>query len=357
MMEKIEIKTGGKTIGVIYGGTHLSEAASLLKGEQVFLVYDRNVEGFAGTVPGVKASLALEASEPLKTLETVDKIDLWLLENGATRDALLVAIGGGITTDIAGFAASIYMRGIRFAFIPTTLLSQTDAAIGGKTGVNFKGYKNILGVIRQPEFTYICPAPLTTLPRRELLGGVSELLKTFIIDNSGNDYAHVVDLLSSTGVVASGYGYLTEEEAIALHPYIMAAAAVKAGVVGRDQFEGGERRKLNLGHTFAHAIEHLAAESGDDISHGEAVSMGMILAARLSEKTGMAPDGLSLCLESDFSSLGLRTDCPYPVELMAPAMAKDKKAALDEVRFVLPVDIGEVEIMSLPVGKAVELLA
>ena len=355
-MEKIEIKTGGKTIGVIYGGTDLSEAASLLEDEQVFLVYDRNVEGFAGKFPGVKSSLALDVSETLKTLETVQIIADWLLENGANRESVLLAVGGGILTDIAGFAASIYMRGIRFAFIPTTLLSQTDASVGGKTGVNFEGYKNILGVIRQPLFTYICPSPLTTLPLRELLGGVSELLKTFIIDNSGNNYSGAINLLASMAAISAGTGYLSENEAAKLHPFVMAAATVKAGIVGRDQFENGERRKLNLGHTFAHAIEHLATESGDDISHGEAVSMGIILAARLSEKVGIAPEGIAICLESDFKSLGLKTESPYPVELLAPAMTKDKKTAGDEVRFVLIRDIGDVTVEGMSVGKVVKLL-
>ena len=211
----------------------------------------------------------IEASEESKTMDTVMEICAWLLENNADRDALVLAIGGGITTDMAGFAASIYKRGVRFAYVPTTLLSQVDAAIGGKTGVNFDRYKNILGVIRQPEFTYICPQVLETLPKRDFLSGAAEMLKTFMIEDNGN-YRKAADLFFAMAGEYSMEVHMYGEDAgktwrnivaknrKALTELISAAAQVKAGVVSRDQFERGERRKLNLGHTFAHAIETLA---------------------------------------------------------------------------------------------------
>lgn len=324
--------------------------------------------------------LLLDTSEEDKSMQTVMEICKWLLDNGADRNALLLAIGGGITTDMAGFAASIYKRGIRFAYIPTTFLSQVDAAIGGKTGVNFENYKNILGVIRQPEFTYICPEVLGTLPYRDFLSGAAELLKTFIIDNAGNNYEKAVEVLSEI------HESIDRKQAIALHlaeieELAAAAAKIKAGIVESDEFECGERRKLNLGHTFAHAIEsvsmsmHNCAESG--ISHGEAVAMGMIMAAKASERhynlapeNSLRPDdiarqndtaaseegeALSSRLVRDFSRCGLPTECPFPPESLSGAMKKDKKAENGIVHFVLIRAIGDVRIVDLPVESAVNL--
>ena len=274
-------------------------------------------------------------------METVLLITRSLLEAGASRKALVLAVGGGITTDLAGFAASIYKRGVRYANVPTTLLAQVDAAIGGKTGVNFDAYKNMLGVIVQPVFTYVCAEVLRTLPRRDFLSGAAELLKTFIIENEDDHYARAIEWLSSDG--ADG------------QELILAAAAVKAGIVSRDPYEAGERRKLNLGHTFAHAIEHEARVREEDITHGEAVAMGMILAARLSDRLGVSA-GLEARLTADFAAVGLPTACPYPLAALAGAMDKDKKAEGALVHFVLPERIGSVIIRDLPVDVALKLL-
>ena len=291
------------------------------------------------------------ASEQEKNLDTVMDICSWLLDEGADRDALVLAIGGGITSDMVGFASSIYKRGVRFAYIPTTLLSQVDAAIGGKTGVNFLKYKNILGVIRQPEWTLISTAFLNTLPRRDFLSGAAEMLKTFIIEDNGN-YAKAVATLSSDATQTK-----TEE----LTDLISAAAAVKAGVVSRDQFEGGERRKLNLGHTFAHAIETLAQRTSMDVTHGEAVAMGMVHAARLAERLTAAgcfdaEPGLETRLTNDIQACGLPYICPFGIEEMAAIMKKDKKAEGAKVHFVLPRAIGDVVTMELTVEDVCSLL-
>ena len=302
---------------------------------------------------------SIEASEKEKTLETVMGICSWLLEKGADRDALVLAVGGGITTDMVGFAASIYKRGVRFAYVPTTLLSQVDAAIGGKTGVNFEKYKNILGVIRQPEFTYMTKNVLGSLPYRDFMSGAAELLKTFIIEDNGN-YEDVCLFLSKSADERSWKEAMTRYNISGL---ISAAARVKAGVVSRDQFEKGERRKLNLGHTFAHAIETLAQQRGMDITHGEAVSMGIIMAAKLAERLGVIrPEaidvvaGLAKRLETDFRYCGLPVDCPFTIEEMADCMKKDKKAEGGKVHFVLPQAIGDVVIVDLTVQQVVELM-
>ncbi len=389
------IRDGGNRIVMkckIYSGQKITDVAGYLKGyPAVFVVADRQVRSSAeqvvkayeaqnpdnlGTLPHPSNLLLLDVSEENKSMSTVMEICKWLMDNDAGRNALLLAIGGGITTDMAGFAASIYKRGIRFAYVPTTFLSQVDAAIGGKTGVNFENYKNILGVIRQPEFTYICPEVLGTLPYRDFLSGAAELLKTFIIDNSGNNYEKAVEVLSEI------HKSIDRKQAIALHlaeieELAAAAAKIKAGIVERDEFECGERRKLNLGHTFAHAIEsvsmsgHYAAESG--VSHGEAVAMGMIMAAKASERYyNLAPENslrpeniagqkdtegesLSSRLVRDFSRCGLPTECPFPPESLSGAMKKDKKAENGIVHFVLIRAIGDVRIVDLPVESAVNL--
>ena len=264
-MEQINIYSGKDVISRVLIDNEVETLASVLEPyRKVYAVMDRSVAmdcpmslAIAEILNSKGApGMLLDASEQEKTLETVMKICSWLIEQGADRDALVLAVGGGITTDLVGFAASIYKRGVRFAYMPTTLLAQVDAAIGGKTGVNFDNYKNMLGVIRQPKFTFICPQVLESLPSRDFLSGAAEMLKTFIIENDGS-YEKAVDWISGYVASEEPASYLVEnsDELAAL---IASAVLVKAGVVTRDQFEGGERRKLNLGHTFGHAIETLA---------------------------------------------------------------------------------------------------
>ena len=346
MPKEIVITINGIAASRVVGGAGIAGIAPLLAAEpEVFVVYDENASWVAAeviaAVPGVRGSIAIEATEEEKSIETVLLITRSLLEAGASRKALVLAVGGGITTDLAGFAASIYKRGVRYANVPTTLLAQVDAAIGGKTGVNFDAYKNMLGVIVQPVFTYVCAEALRTLPRRDFLSGAAELLKTFIIENEDDHYARAIQWLSADG--ADG------------QDLILAAAAVKAGIVSRDPYEAGERRKLNLGHTFAHAIEHEARVREEDITHGEAVAMGMILAARLSDRLGVSA-GLEARLTADFAAVGLPTQCPYPLETLADAMDKDKKAESGLVHFVLAERIGSVILRDLPVAVALKLL-
>ena len=316
-------------------------------------------------VPG----MLVEATEETKCMETVMEMCGWLLDNGADRDALVLAIGGGITTDMAGFAASLYKRGVRFAYVPTTLLAQVDAAIGGKTGVNFGGYKNMLGTIRQPEFTYICPRVMESLPMEDFQSGAAEMLKTFVIEDDGN-YAKAVAFLKALtdDFIASCEGAtlsdneqhwpdILSDRLSEMTPLIAAAARVKAGVVSRDRMENGERRKLNLGHTFAHAIESLAHNRHNDIDHGHAVALGMVYAARLAEKLGMTVPGFAAALESDLDSCLLLIINPYSIKDMSEAMRKDKKAEGGKVHFVLPRAVGDVIIHDMTVDEAVELLA
>ena len=376
-MEHINIFSGERIISrIMVGQTSADLEACLERYPHVFAVMDSNV---AMNCPaamemaeimnrrGVPGKL-IDASEESKTMETVMDICGWLLDNGADRDALVLAVGGGITTDMVGFAASIYKRGVRFAYVPTTLLAQVDASIGGKNGVNFDNYKNMLGIIRQPEFTFVWPQVLSSLPHREFTAGVAEMLKTFMIEDGGN-YQKAVDVLSE---MQQGYSILPPESAAdywtdcvtayadELKYLITEAVRVKAGVVSRDQYERGERRKLNLGHTFAHAIETLAQRTDRDISHGEAVAMGMVLAARLSDRVFNGdmdtPTALEGSVAIDLCDCGLYPECPFSLEEMAEHMVKDKKAEGGKVHFVLLHEVGDVVTYALTVEEVVRLL-
>lgn len=376
-MEQINIYSGDRAISRIMIGESIDSLEVCLESwNKVYAVMDSNVAmncpaamQMAGIMnrKGVPGKL-VEVSEETKTMDTVMDICGWLLDNGADRDALVLAVGGGITSDMVGFAASIYKRGVRFAYVPTTLLAQVDAAIGGKTGVNFDRYKNMLGVIRQPEFTYICPQILSSLPHREFTAGAAEMLKTFIIADGGN-YQKAVDVLSEMN---QGYAILPEDSASdywsdcvsaysgELMYLITEAVQVKADIVSRDQFEKGERRKLNLGHTFAHAVETLAQRTGEDISHGEAVAMGMVLAARLSDRVFRGdmdtPTALEGGLAIDLYDCGLVRACPFGIEEMAEVMTRDKKAEGGKVHFVLMREIGDVTTYTMTVEEVVKLL-
>ena len=318
---------------VIIRGDNVADVAAKLVGEkEIFIVHDENVAHVAAAVAAAlqmpdqvghddmrhsrprPAIFSLKTSEERKTMETAVWVTERLLEADASRGALVLAIGGGITTDIAGFAASIYKRGIRYANIPTTLLAQVDAAIGGKTGVNLRGFKNMLGAFHMPEFTFLTASVLETLPEKEIRCGLAEMLKTFLIGD-----AKAYEKCISEGIT---------------NDLIFRAASIKADIVRRDPMEHGERAVLNLGHTFGHAIEHCSEGA---IAHGEAVGMGIILAARLSEGLGLAPKGFAAGLKADFDAVGLRTDCPYGIDELAAAMKKDKK----DGRFILLKGIGQ----------------
>ena len=383
-MEQINIYSGDQVISRIIATELLAAFPQVLEPyDKVFAVMDSNVANNCPAAAQIAETLnakgapgmLIEVHESTKNMHTVMDICAWLLEEGADRDALVLAVGGGITSDMVGFAASIYKRGVRFAYVPTTLLSQVDAAIGGKTGVNFDGYKNILGTIRQPEFTYICPDLLTSLPNRDFLSGAAEMLKTFIIEDNEN-YYDAVGLLTDMNMqycsrVSEGedeaevWQYCIENYSGELLKLICEAVKVKAGVVSRDQFEDGERRKLNLGHTFAHAIEAIAHRRSDDVTHGEAVAMGMVQAAALSAKYALKDEQwMEVCdyslyqrFEDDFLAVGLPINCPYKMTDMAELMVKDKKAEGGKIHFVLPASVGDVRIVDMSVDQATALMA
>lgn len=328
-----------------------SGLAALLEGEQaVYLVSDDNLSQYAeqvkACIPSLRGHYTITADEDHKTMETVMGICRFLMDLDADRKALVVTLGGGVTSDMAGFAACIYKRGVRYANIPTTLLSQVDAGIGGKTGVNLDSYKNELGVIRQPEWVYINPQVLLTLDDKQFRSGAAELLKTFIL-GGGEYYKAAVRAIASRDMDA-------------LAELIGAAASIKQRVVEEDPYEKGLRRILNLGHTFAHAIEwaqhSLDGYRGEALSHGEAVAVGMVLSAQVAEAGSMCPEGLAEELKSDFASCALPLTSPVPLDLLRSALLKDKKAEDGEIFFVLPLSIGRVEVRKMTISRIYDLL-
>ncbi|MBO7544804.1 MAG: 3-dehydroquinate synthase [Bacteroidales bacterium] len=280
-----------------------------------------------------KGEFLFDASEAAKGMSTVVEIERAMMEAGLSRGGLVLSIGGGITTDVGGFAASLYKRGVRFANVPTTLLAMVDAAIGGKTGVNLDGYKNMVGVIRQPEFVYIDDAFLQTLPEREMRCGVAELLKTFLLGDAR-----------------------LYEEAVANLPHvsrehILAAGRIKEAIVADDPFESGRRMILNLGHTFAHAIEKL---SDGAVAHGEAVAMGIVLACRLSDRLGVSDGSLEAYVREGFKKAGLPLESPYSVKELSGAMSRDKKAAGEKIKFILLESPGKPVIKELVLSEVIK---
>ena len=343
----------------------ISQLQELLSANgSVFVIIDNNLQHLAENFKGFPV-IYINSTEKEKTLATIEKITGTLMDLGADRGALVIGVGGGITTDITGFAASIYKRGVKCAFVPTTLLAQVDASIGGKNGVNFQSYKNILGTITQPQWIYITPQVLATLPENEFKAGIAEVLKTFMLFDKefyrkAVNYFTAVQKAFSSQDSARPYGEVAVEmDGELLTEIVGKCAQYKCGVVERDEFERGERRMLNLGHTFAHSIEKL---TGGEISHGFAVSMGMVIAAKVADAMGLSGKGFTEMLAADLHSCGLPAlleDCPltagFKVADLADAVRKDKKVAGDHIHFILPKGIGDVEDILLPLDKLKEI--
>lgn len=316
----------------------------------IFVIIDNNLKPYYQDFNRFNP-IEVDVCEKTKTFETVEYLIGQLLERGADRNCFIVGIGGGITTDITGFVASIYKRGVRFGFVPTTLLAQVDAAIGGKNGVNFQAYKNIIGVINQPEWVYICPDTLRTLPGKEFRAGIAEVLKTFILFDP-EYYRKAADYFAQS----------KEEQAAqseTLTEIITRCARYKCAVVERDEFERGERRLLNLGHTFGHAIEKLCGDGAGGIMHGEAVSIGMVIAAQIAEKIDpeTLQNGFAGQLRSDLKKTGLPVALPAGIKMkkLVATITKDKKVDGKGIHFILPKGVGKVEDQYIPLEQLEEI--
>ncbi len=281
----------------------------------------------------------MEDGEEHKTLATVAGLYDQFLAGGLDRSDTVLALGGGVTGDVAGFAAASFMRGIRFAQVPTTLLAMVDASVGGKTGVDLPQGKNLVGAFKQPALVVIDPSVLATLPAGEVRSGVAEMIKHGII--GAPNLLTELEMrvrgpeLSSAEQNGPKFGIRSSQLARALQ--------VKIDVVEQDPFEGGRRAVLNLGHTVGHALEKL---SGFSLRHGEAVAIGMVAAAQIAVELGLAEASLRNRIETVLSAWDLPTRCPpFSAEAIWDAMAHDKKRQSGQLRWILPEAIGEVHIV------------
>ena len=324
---------------------HIGSAAELLPAllpdGRVIVITDANIDRRQHHLLNGLEFIMIGTGESIKTLHTAETIYRRFVELGIDRSCFVLGIGGGIVTDITGFVASTYMRGLRFGFISTTLLGQVDASVGGKNGVNLDGYKNMVGTFNQPQFVICDPTLLGTLPEREFRAGLAEIVKAGIIADS--------DLFER--IEHSSFDELRHNHDL-LGEIILAAIKVKADIVDRDERESGERRKLNLGHTFAHAIEKLSTE----MNHGEAVAAGTTLAARLAVKLGTLTPEDAERIERLLSSLGFTLTSPVPVKRLVSAISKDKKSDGNAIHFVLPTGIGECEVRRMAIEEIASLV-
>ena len=274
--------------------------------------------------------LEVEEGEPAKTVATAERLWKAMLAAGGKRDSRLLAFGGGSVGDLGGFVAGCFLRGIAFVQVPTTLLAQVDAAIGGKTAVDLPGGKNTVGLFHHPDFVVSDTSVLPTLPREELRSGLVEVVKMAALLDP--------DLLRA---VEEGLDRLLAGDPAALGPVVAAAAAAKIGVVERDPDEQGDRRLLNFGHTLGHAIESACGYGGPgSLRHGEAVGYGLLFALRLALRRGLDP-GLAERLSELLRRFGLPPlPALEPADLVA-RMARDKKARESGLVWVLPARLGE----------------
>jgi 3-dehydroquinate synthase len=274
-------------------------------------------------------TIVIKAGEAYKEGKTVEEIITQLIEHGADRSTTLVGVGGGVVTDITGYVASIYLRGIPFGFVPTTVLAMVDAAIGGKNGIDVGVYKNMVGTINQPRFLLYDMGFLKSLPRKEWCNGFAEIIK----------HAAIKDKVLFDELEAKSLEQYQQDEP-ALQKLIQRNAMLKGAVVQEDEFERGPRRLLNFGHTLAHALEKKYS-----LMHGEAVAIGMVFAAKLSAaQCGFENvDRLRWVIES----YGLPATITYDKEAVFDILKKDKKKEGSDIHFILLNDIGNATIQKI----------
>ncbi|MBN1131431.1 MAG: 3-dehydroquinate synthase [Bacteroidales bacterium] len=285
-------------------------------------------------------SIPVPRGEKHKTLQTAENLYRALVGMNADRSSVIVGVGGGLTTDLAGFVASTYMRGIRFGFIPTTLLAQVDAGIGGKNGVNLDGYKNMVGTINQPEFVWCDHSLLRSLDMKEYRSGIAEIIKYGVIRDP--------DLL---GLVDKNMEALLNQEPSNLERVISECVQIKASIVMKDEKESGERRLLNFGHTIGHAVERHA-----QLLHGESISIGMMVAAEFSHRKGMISGKEKRQLKQILEKAGLPTLFDLDAGTIYDTVTKDKKKDGTALHFVFLTGLGEAVTGGLPLDELKSML-
>ncbi|MGI4835152.1 MAG: 3-dehydroquinate synthase [Janthinobacterium lividum] len=272
--------------------------------------------------------LAIEPGEAYKTLATCEVVWSWLTAQQADRHALLLCLGGGVVTDLGGFCAATYKRGIQCVGVPTTLLAQVDAAVGGKTGVDFQGFKNHIGVFQAPAGVFIEPAFLKTLPAEELRSGYAEVIKhALIADAAAFEALQGLDLAAAP----------------AWAPIIRHSVAIKQGIVAQDPHERGPRKLLNFGHTVGHALEsYLLTQPGREVRHGEAIAAGLLCESWLSVQRGLLPAAalgeVEALVARSFAKISFIT---LELEAIAAYATHDKKNEAGRIKCTLLAGLGQ----------------
>ena len=332
----IQGKTGKSTLLV---GERLQKLEHYIAGRPAVIITDHHLLDLYEKDFSCYPVVTIGCGETIKTLDTVNSIYRQLVDLEADRSTVIVGIGGGIVCDITGFVASTYMRGVSFGFVASTLLAQVDASVGGKNGVNFDGFKNMVGVFSQPEFVICDMNLLHTLSKRDLLCGFAEIVKHAVIADA-EMFVYLEKLWPQALALDSNV----------IEKLVYDSVVIKAGVVNRDETEKGERRILNFGHTIGHAIEKTTGAP-----HGEAVSIGMVAAATIAHRCGLLSEKDAARIEDLLTRMNLPTRLSGHREAILSAMRKDKKREGDDILFVLPEGIGKTVIRPVSLSQIGQL--
>ena len=346
-MQKITVHAS-RVYDILIGRGLLTRMGSLIaaqvKGRSACLVSDSNVWPLHGAA-AVKSleeagfsvhTFVFPAGEESKNAQTYLSLLRFLAQRQLTREDCLVALGGGVTGDLTGFAAATYLRGVPYVQVPTTLLAAVDSSVGGKTAIDLPEGKNLAGCFYQPSLVLCDIRTLKTLPQEVFLEGCAEVIKYGILyDRPLFDY-----------LKQEGMGFDREQ-------VIRRCVELKRNVVARDEFDTGARMQLNLGHTVGHAIE---AESGFTVSHGHAVAMGTAIVSRAAAKNGLLPQEAAQAIEEALDVFRLPTATTYPAEALTRHMLSDKKRTGDRVNLIVPRAIGRCEILPIPVEQLTDFV-
>jgi 3-dehydroquinate synthase len=340
-METFIIQTPHSTSKILLG-EQLTRLSAYLPDTKTVIITDGHVHSlYKDHFPQTTEVIVIGHGEKIKTLDTLNDIFTKFVEMELDRSSFVVGIGGGIVCDITGFAASVYLRGVDFGFVSSTLLSQVDASIGGKNGVNFMGYKNMIGVFSQPKWVICDLDMLKTLPEKEFIAAFAEIIKHGCIRD-----ASMFEYLEQNATNA------LQRDTNVLHKLISNSLAIKSDVVQKDEKESGLRRILNFGHTIGHAIE----KNNPSVIHGNAISIGMVVAAKISEKAGLLSTRESERIENLIAAYKLPTEINIPKEQLFESIGKDKKRENDTINFVLLDGIGSSIIKSIEISQLKEII-
>jgi 3-dehydroquinate synthase len=338
-MKEMKITGVSGTCHVMLGES-MGRLEELCGPRKTLIVTDHTVRGLHGRSFPEWPVVEIGTGEESKVSGTVDVLYEAFLEAGLDRTSMVIGIGGGIVCDVGGFAAATYLRGIPFACVPTTLLAQVDASVGGKNGINYKGYKNVIGTFSQPRFVLCDFDLLATLPEVELRNGFAEVIKQAAIGDS-----RLFTFLEKE------WGKALSLDRVVIEEIVSSCLAVKIRIVSADELEKGERRKLNFGHTLGHALEKTTC-----LRHGEAVSVGMVAAVRLSRAKGMLDKDDAERMERIISNFGLPRNISMDMDTVLDALDKDKKREGRALHFVLLKGIGDAEAVPIEISELKEVL-